>query len=398
MNKIILKGIKNRIGEKIYFLFIVLVITATLFSTSYLLDCFKNGINSVSERIGADIIVVPNGYASNVQNSLFTGEPSTVYFKNNWLDTLKGIQGVEKVSKQIFLASLSNSPCCDLKSQLIAIDYNSDFVIKPWLLEAYNKDLASNEVLVGSGMDYSIGEEVVFYEKKFKVVGKTDKSGMGYDRSVFMSYEAANELFENPKVNDSFQNIGSNEAASAYYIRVSDPSYITKITAEINEKIQGEEIKVYTSDSMIMEVRSNINKFSNIFIIVQILFIIIALIGIIGIYSLDIYNRRREFGILYSIGSKRRHIAIIILGEVFYISLAGGIIGVVFGGIFVFSFSNYISSILGLPFYSPSLIDNLLLIIKCLILGIGTSLIAAILAIIKNNCIEVSSLIKENET
>ncbi|NLK94222.1 MAG: ABC transporter permease [Clostridiales bacterium] len=396
INRIILKGIRNKFGEKIYFLSILILISMTAFLSSYILICLNNGINRMIDRIGADIIVVPKGYASEVEDALFSGEACTVYFNKDWLDTLQSIDGVQAVSPQLYIASLSNESCCDMKSQLIAIDYNTDFVIEPWIEDEYTDSLKKNEVIVGSAMNYNVGEEALFLGEKYKVVYKLDESGMGYDRSVFLSYDTANDLLKNPKVEYNFSSANKKAPVSAYYLKVKDVKETEKIKKLIQEEIKDEDIKVFTSDSLTVEIRDTVSKFSGIFNVLKVLLLTIGGIGIIGLYSTNVYNRRREFGILYSIGGKRKQVLLIILGEVLYMGFTAGIIGVLFGEVFVQSFSNYIRSWFGFPFLSPSIIQNIFIIFKCMALVIITSLISATLAIIKINFNDPASLIKES--
>lgn len=396
INNIILKGIRNKFGEKIYFLSILIIISMTSFLISYILLCLNNGINRMIDRIGADIIVVPNGYASEVEDALFSGDACTVYFNNDWLETLESIDGVQIVSPQFYIASLSNESCCDMKSQLIAIDYNTDFIIEPWIKDKYTDNLKKNEVIVGSSMNYDVGEEALFFGEKYKVVYKLDDSGMGYDRSVFMSYDTAKELLKNPKVEYIFSSVNNKAPVSAYYLKVEDANEIEKIKNLIQDEIKDEDIKVFTSDSLTVEIRETVSKFSGMLNVLKVLLLIIGGIGIVGLYSTNVYNRRREFGILYSIGGKRKQVFMIILGEVLYMGFTAGIVGVLFGEVFVKTFSEYIRLWFGIPFLSPSNMQNVFIIIKCMALVIITSLISATLAIIKINCNEPASLIKES--
>ena len=106
------------------------VLAFSLFCGSFLVKSLNGGMQSLANRLGADIIVVPQGYDSKIESALLRGEPNSFYFKLEVVDRLKKIEGIERASPQLFVATLS-AGCCSFPLQVIGIDFDSDFTIKP---------------------------------------------------------------------------------------------------------------------------------------------------------------------------------------------------------------------------------------------------------------------------
>ena len=130
-------AVKNLQAKKFrtgFMIFFVILMSATVFFSTILINNLKLGIKNTTERMGADMIVVPKKGTENVRESLFAGTPCTVFFNRAWEDAVRNIDGVERVSAQMYVATLSAS-CCDIPVQIIAFDPETDFVIQPWLQE-----------------------------------------------------------------------------------------------------------------------------------------------------------------------------------------------------------------------------------------------------------------------
>ena len=107
---------------------LVAVLSFTVFSGFTLTYSLKNGLKSVEHRLGADLMIVPEGNKTNTKVALLRGEPGAFYFEKNTESIISGIEGVSKISSQFFLSSLSTG-CCSFPIQLIGYDPKTDFVI-----------------------------------------------------------------------------------------------------------------------------------------------------------------------------------------------------------------------------------------------------------------------------
>jgi putative ABC transport system permease protein len=112
------------------------VLAFVLFGGSLLALNLRQGLDAVTRRFGADLMVVPQGAGEQAQASLLKGSINHFYFDSRVADAVAGIEGVAGASPQFYLASLATE-CCDAPVQLIAYDPATDFVVQPWVAEKH---------------------------------------------------------------------------------------------------------------------------------------------------------------------------------------------------------------------------------------------------------------------
>ena len=100
--KIALLNINNKLGRSASLVILTAVLALVLFLSSFLIFSLKNGMNSLSDRMGADIIVVPEGYDTKVEGAILRGEPNTFFMDKSILKKIEGIDGVEEATPQHF--------------------------------------------------------------------------------------------------------------------------------------------------------------------------------------------------------------------------------------------------------------------------------------------------------
>ena len=169
-------------------LFSIIVYMGSMFSLS-----LSRGLESLSDRLGADVIVVPAGYKAEIESVLLKGEPSTFYLPANTIDKLKKFDEIEKMTPQIYVATLSAS-CCSYPVQIIGIDIDTDFLIYPWITHNIDKELKDGEAIVGSHVIGEKGETVHFFNEELKIVGRLKQTGIGFDATVFVNQNTAKKL------------------------------------------------------------------------------------------------------------------------------------------------------------------------------------------------------------
>ena len=109
---------------------IVATLSFVVFSGIIILFSLNSGLESLSDRMGADLMVVPLGYESGAEGILIKGEPSYFYFDRSVLAEIEeaDIDGIEKITPQFYLTS-SNQGCCDIPVQFIGIDEATDYTL-----------------------------------------------------------------------------------------------------------------------------------------------------------------------------------------------------------------------------------------------------------------------------
>lgn len=396
-------AVKNLQAKKFrtgFMVFFVILMSATVFFSTILINNLKLGIKNTTERMGADMIVVPKKGTENVRESLFAGTPCTVFFNRAWEDAVRNIDGVERVSAQMYVATLSAS-CCDIPVQIIAFDPETDFVIQPWLQEQKKVNLKKGEVLIGYNVKAEVGQTMKFYETYFDVAGKLEKTGMGYDSSVFMTFDTLYELKDSEIAQKNLPTENLEQCASMLMVDLEDG--ITAVErSEIRIAIKeahatDEEMYACTGDELMNGISSQVKKLSGYGSILTYISLISTALALISIFVLTINERKYEFGVLYALGAKKSQMTNLILSEALIISTSGGIMGIVIAYALVATFKNVISVKLDVPYLDISMSQVIPIAIICIIIALITGMIAAVCSAYRISKDEVYRLLRENE-
>lgn len=394
-------AMKNLIAKKFrtaFMMFFVVLMSATLFFSSILMDNLQLGIDNTTKRMGAEMIVVPREATDDMRSSLFAGEPCSFFFDRAWEEAILGVEGVEKVSSQLYIATLSAS-CCDQQVQMVVFDPATDFVVKPWLEET-KKELVLNEgeIVIGSKVQAVVGDTLTFYNTDFKVVEVLEETGMGYDRSVFMTYETVERLREPilaqgilPKDKEFSQ------LSSMILLDVADEvSGMFRVNVEKALDVDYK-MKAFTADELVSSIADQVNKLSGYGNILTTLLVISTALALISIFVITINERKYEFGILYTLGANKVHVTGIILSEALIISIVGGVLGSAVSYYLVTTFRNMISVKLDIPYFNTDMEYVLPIIGMCMLISIATGIVAAICSSYKISKGETYRLIRESE-
>lgn len=396
-------AVKNLQAKKFrtgFMIFFVILMSATVFFSTILINNLKLGIKNTTERMGADMIVVPKKGTENVRESLFAGTPCTVFFNRAWEDAVRNIDGVERVSAQMYVATLSAS-CCDIPVQIIAFDPETDFVIQPWLQEQKKVNLKKGEVLIGYNVKAEVGQTMKFYETYFDVAGKLEKTGMGYDSSVFMTFDTLYELKDSEIAQKNLPTENLEQCASMLMVDQEDG--ITAVErSEIRIAIKeahatDEEMYACTGDELMNGISSQVKKLSGYGSILTYISLISTALALISIFVLTINERKYEFGVLYALGAKKSQMTNLILSEALIISTIGGIMGIVIAYALVATFKNVISVKLDVPYLDISMSQVIPVAVICIIIALITGIIAAVCSAYRISKDEVYRLLRENE-
>ena len=328
-----------------YALFVGLVLKASL----------NNGIGRMQERMGADLMIVPESSEIKARNILLTGEPEFFYMDVSVANAnaVADIEGVECATNQFYFTSLS-SDCCSTRVQLIAFDPDTDFVINPWIDERVTSDVSNGSVIIGSEVTPLSNGKVKFYGNEYSVAGKLGETATGLDHSVFMSRDTMHGILNDAK-DKGYQFLNPEDDGawvSTVLLRVSDDADITAVEKEIYNRAGG--IKFIETDKLISDVAVKLGSVENIINVTLTVLLVFSFLTMILFFSVIFHERKKEFAVLRILGTSSRRICFFSLTEGITIGAAGGIIGLVLGILTVFPFNHYIENSLDVPYLMPS--------------------------------------------
>ena len=374
------------------------IFTLFLFVGTVLIISLSNGAQSMADRLGADIMIVPAGYDPHIDNILLSGKPSAFYLPENSLEIIKNLtlekfSGIEKISPQVFMATLRAS-CCAYPVQIMGIDYDSDFIIKPWLDKTLNRELKDGEIILGFHNNGNVGDEIIFFEKPLRVAGKLERTGMGFDSSVFMNRNTIINLAKAADKIKSQKLAGNNNLISVIMLKLKTGQDSQVTARELNRELNSLGMYALFSKKFVSNISSSLVIVSKIIKYFLIFLWLMAVIIIALLFSLTISERKKEFGVLRSIGATRKKLIFMILHEAFLINFFGALTGIILGALIIPASSPFIAEALHLPFLLPSVKNLIFIAIASGLIMIFTGLLASGLFALKAGHYDIHEILR----
>ena len=331
------------------------LLSLSVFGGSLIILSLRGGLNSLENRLGADVIVVPSTAKSktNLEQILLQGTTGYFYMDREKVNKVRETAGVEEVSPQLFLASLRAS-CCSVPVQVIGFDQETDFTVRPWIAESCSRTLADKELAVGCRVSAGVGESIRIYGVNCPVVAKLAETGTGLDTAVYCSQEtlqmlldAARGLGHDLKISGS-----SKDVVSAIYVKVRSGVDPQKVADDINIHIR--KVEAVSTKGMLTGVSDSLKAVSGTITWLIAALWLLALVILFIVFVIMVNERRRELAVYRLLGMSRRMLSSMILREAFLCSLVGALCGVALGAALVFPFTTLIEHSLKLPYLTPA--------------------------------------------
>ena len=390
------KNFQHQPGRSFCLVVVVMLLAFFLFSGSVLNLSLSKGIDSMSSRLGADIMIVPEGYDPHLDTILLSGKPTTFYLPSTAMQDLKALQddlGIEAISPQTFLATLRAS-CCSYPVQLVGIDYDSDFVVKPWLKQSIYRDIQDGEIIIGSHVTGLPGDKITFFNNELTVAGRLERTGTGFDSIVFMNRNTIAVLSQEAEriTGRTMRNDGSLNSVILLKLK---PGYDPSAAAiEINRQLSARGIYALISKRFVNNITSGLKIISYMIQGGIIVLWLLAVIIISLVFTLSLSERKRDFGVLRAVGATRGKIILLCLSEVFMISSYGALIGIFFGIVLIAAGSPFVIEAVKLPFLLPSLKVLLLLVVFAFMAAVITGIISALWSTLRASRIDIQDIVK----
>ncbi len=390
------KGISGRAYRSSLIVGCILVLSAFLMSATLLSKSIGHSLQVGTERLGADIVVVPAGKAMETRRALLLGKPVTgAWMPAENVERIAQVEGVAEVSPQLYLGTLSGVACCTAWEMfMIAFDPQTDFTIRPWLKKELNKPLGLRDVIGG---DWVIVPEetgkILLYGVKVDLAGKLDPTGMGIDQTMFITFDTAREIAKESITTAARPLIIPEGKISAVQVKVKATSAIDEVAQRIMSAAP--ETYAISSLELIRAVHRQTKGFFRILLLGLALVWVLAaaLCGLV--FSLMVNERRREIGLLRAIGASRNFIFKLFLTESIALGLSGGIIGIVFAVVFVHLFRMYLMISAEMPLLIPPLPSLLGIMLACLGIVLMLSLPALLLPAVRARRVDPAAAMRE---
>jgi putative ABC transport system permease protein len=214
-----------------------------------------------------------------------------------------------------------------------------------------------------------------------KVVGKLDKTGMGFDNSFFVNMETARMLFAEyqkfPEAAPLPEGADSDSVVSAVLIDVKKDTDITAFQRNIHRRFRNEGVGYVVSQTWVASTAKNLDIVTGVLTVLLSAIWVFAVFALAVIFVLMFNERKREFGILRAIGATRKKLKRILLCEAALLCGAGALCGAGFAGLVVFSCNPLIEHILQTVYLPPRYFSALLILLLGFVSGAAAGPLAS---------------------
>lgn len=356
-------------------------ITALLLFVSYFfIFSMERSMAASSQRLGADLLVVPKGVGDHAGDMILSGKVSAFYMPETVVNQIATIPEVLQVAPQLYLKTVS-TVCCGTEGNfpVVAFDPKRDFTLKNWVAETSRK-YDKYDVIIGSNAgggnylnhyddEYSV-QWVALFGKEFIIRNVLFPTGMGTDDTIFMHLDAARELAGN-------KNLGLDIPKDKISIALvkTKPGMEGFAKREIERMNPGVDV---VKGSGLQEVVNN-----QIFPLKLFSYLMIAvMIGMSGfqvmtIFSALVNERRKEIGMLRAMGAARRITYRLLLSEAMLAALMGAALGALLGAALLYDNRTLILKIIKLPLVFPDWTSGLVIGLIVILAVILISVLAA---------------------
>jgi len=304
-----------------------LMVAALVFALSFVMRV-NASIQLTSDRLGADLLVVPTGATGAAEDILVENRATSFYMDKSIVEKVRKIKGIDKLSYQTYLVTLTGLCCGVPGSLVVAFNQETDFIVTPWLKNRLGRKLRKGEAIVGSESAFNISLGLVEMEAKlfgnvFNMVGVLDKTGSGLDTAVFISDDNMEDILKN-----SMTEIKPDQI-SVIFAKIKKDADLYKVMSEIENNII--EVDVVMRKDIGKSLLSTLGDIKRIFYITMILATLLSIFLVWAIFTAIANERTREIGIMRAIGAKEGHVVRLFLFEVLVLGAIGSVAGIAAG-------------------------------------------------------------------
>jgi putative ABC transport system permease protein len=351
--RLALQNLGRRRLRALLLLAAVTISSAAVFSAAVLMQSIERSMDMGLTRLGADLLVVPQGTLVNITAALLTAEPTDLTLDAAMLQRLARIRGVGRIAPQlIFRTDAAESGHSHDSVDLIAFDPARDFTVQPWLVERLNRPLRKDDVIIGGRRSERVGDEMLVFGQPLTVYGKLGRTAVGtHENGLFLGFDTWEGLRQTMlKICGSKPPLQP-ERLSGVLIDLAPGATVRELRFALLADFP--DVKIVAGESTLVAMRQGLAVLlDGILALMLAMFVsTAALIGVL--FSAIITERGRELGLLKAIGARRGQILGTLLIEAVAATTLGAALGCILGLLLLRLFEHslvYYLEGLGVPF------------------------------------------------
>jgi len=323
------------------------VIAFLLAGIALLASAVDEAATTWTERLGADLLVVPVGTELRLEQGLLGGIPVRLALPEGIEAAVAAMAGVRLVAPQYFLSS-ARSSCCEAGNLLlIGFDPGKDFTVRPWLRGSGTQP-GDSDVLIGGGVMKARGAALRLYNQTFTIAARLERSGMGYfDNAVFIPLQGIAAMERSSRNSGGVPFTITWGRPSLLLVQLAPQTPVQDTAALLQQKIPG--LRVLTIPELFRDKREKVVRFTALRMPLTIAAWLLAIAAGAALQLLYWRERRPLLGLLQSWGWHRVNLLAFFGLETMLLSLAGMMTGSLGALVLLKLVAPSCAPILGLP-------------------------------------------------
>lgn len=353
LGRLALQNLGRRKVRTLLLLIAVAVCSGAVFAGAVVMRSIESSMVVGFTRLGADMLVVPEGTLTNITAALLTAEPTELTLDKGLAARISALKGVNRVAPQlVFRTELSGYGEPGESVDMIAFDADRDITVQPWLDTRLDRSIRENDVIIGAGRDERLGSEILLFGKPLTVYGKLGKTAVGtHERGLFVTFGTLDGLRDVMTQICGVQAPLEPDRLSGVLVEMSPGTTTTQVRFAILANFPG--VKIVSGESMMTSIRQGLTALLNGVLALMVIMFLSTAVMVGVLFSVIITERRRELGLLKAIGARPSQILGMLMTEGAVATMIGGLLGCALGALLLRAYERslvYYLDGLGIPF------------------------------------------------
>jgi putative ABC transport system permease protein len=373
------------------------VVIGALFATMLLNAGAAYSINSIRDKLGAEVIVVPQSAVISQQPFYtFLYNASSNYVDSKLAQAVASVPGVKGVSPELLLSQFTPSGGCGGLSYeyILAVDPAKSLLLRSWLPANVTQPLAGNVAILGAEVPpfYTLPGQGKFYGIQLQQQARLPRTGTFMDHVLFVSFATANNMLQWQTI--QMLTMHSDRAAMAqmlgalplltfqpgqasdFSVKLQDGANADQVAAQIQSTIGN--VHAVTVNSLVKSASLKLSGLLSIFSYAGGLVWVGSVLLVSMVTALAVNERRTEMGVIRAVGGTRNFIRRMIAAQTLLLASVAGVIGVIGGYSYFYASYDSVELATGIPFVLPPIGELAVLVLLASFLAILTGGVASL--------------------